>query len=98
LLYVTPDRPTFYKDAVEVFWNQSGRGRDEVGKDAVGILMKANGGQRYEPGQWPTTEPENDPNKAIFTSDVTVGGYPLARHEDDGHTHPPEQKCLSCRD
>ena len=53
---VTPDRPTFYKDMTEVFWNSNGSGKDEVGKDGVGILQKAEGGRRYELGQWPTTD------------------------------------------
>ena len=80
-----------------MFWNSNGSGKDEVGKDGVGILQKAEGGRRYELGQWPTTEPENNVSRAIFTSDKDVGGYALDRHEDDGHVHPAEQRCLSCR-
>ena len=97
LVYYTRESPNAIKDFTEVFWNPTGRGRDETGKDGVGIMMKANGGRRYKPGEWPAGEPNVfDMNGAIFTSDNPPGGKDTFPHDRDGHVHPAEQRCMSC--
>jgi hypothetical protein len=98
LVYYTRESPNAIKDFTEVFWNASGRGKDETGKDGVGIMMKANGGKRYKPGEWPATEPNVfQAEGAIFTSDNPPGGKDTYPHDTNRpHTHPPEQRCMSC--
>ncbi|MEN3271585.1 MAG: hypothetical protein V7636_346, partial [Actinomycetota bacterium] len=56
--------------------------------------------KRYLSGQnqWPNANPfvfkyDNNP---IFTSDSFYTGANVINHEQDGHHHPPEEKCLSC--
>lgn len=93
----TPDSPTLVKDRTEVFWDSQGRGKDEVGKDGVGTMMKAAGGRRYRLGEWPMTEPANDGATAVFTTDAPYKTGPGSIHEKDGHVHPADQLCLSCR-
>lgn len=101
LVYFTPDSPTAIKDFTEVWWDPDGLGKDETGKDGVGILVKSNGGQRYELGKWPeVAQPtvfENDP-KPVFTSDTPPETYD---HDADGHTHGDwdqqgHEACRSC--
>ena len=59
------------------------------------MMMKVDGGKRYEAGQWPASDPKAfDPNGAIAVSDNPDGGGPFP-HEQDGHTHTG--KCLSCK-
>lgn len=92
LVYYTRQSPTAIKDFTEVFWDSTGRGVDETGKDGVGVLLKVDGGKRYEIGEWPATEPRVfDRNGAVFTSDTPPETFP------HGGTHPPEQRCRSCR-
>jgi hypothetical protein len=100
LVYFTKDSPTAIKDLTEVWWNPSQPGLDETGRDGVGGLMKAQGGKRYEPGQWPTANPFafSDDSKPIFTSDTPPETFD---HDADGHTHgrspdPKRQRCRSC--
>ena len=97
LVKMTPDSPVLIKDFTEVWWNRTGRGKDEVNQDNNGILMKAGGGKRYLFGQWPTSDPSPfDPNGAVFTSDTPYLGPDAPKHEQDGHKHPGTEKCLSC--
>ena len=98
LVYYTRESPNAIKDFTEVFWNTSGRGRDETGKDGVGIMMKANGGKRYKPGEWPVTEPNVFVTEgAIFTSDNPPGGKDTFPHDTNRpHTHPDSERCMSC--
>lgn len=98
LVYFTADRPTAIKDFTEVWWDETGRGKDETNKEGVGILMKSNNGQRYRAGQWPTSNPNVfDPNGAVYTTDNPEGGQPSVPHEEDGHTHDyANKRCLSC--
>lgn len=101
LVYFTDNSPTAIKDFTEVWWNPSGSGLDETGKQGVGILQKSSGGQRYEPGKWPVTDQptvfENDPNP-VFTSDTPPETFD---HDADGHDHggwdePGHSACRSC--
>jgi hypothetical protein len=99
LVFFTRESPNAIKDFTEVWWNPNGRGKDEAGNDGVGILMKANGGRRYKPGDWPSTEPNVfDPNGAVFTSDNPPGGLDTFPHETTPapHTHDLRKRCMSC--
>ncbi len=94
LVFVTRQNPTEIKDFVEVFYAVDATGPDERGNQGSGMVMKANGGRRYQVGQWPTTEPRPfDLNGAIAVSDNPPGGGD-GPHEQDGHTH--NRRCLSC--
>ncbi len=95
LVFVTRQNPTEIKDFVEVFYAPNAQGPDERGNRGSGMVMKSNGGKRYQLGQWPTTPPRVfDLNGAIAVSDNPPGGGDPA-HEQDGHTH--KTACLSCR-
>ena len=93
LVYFTRAFPTAIKDFMEIYYDSARRGVDERGLDGTGMIMKMNGGKRYLPGQWPAgdTAAFNDPT-AVGTTDVAAD----PDHEQDGHTHPATQKCLSC--
>jgi hypothetical protein len=89
----SPESYTAYSDFTEVFWDATGRGRDETGKEGVGVLLKVAGGKRYQAGQWPRSEPDVfNGAGAVFTSDAGA----TFDHDADGHTHAPEQRCRSC--
>ncbi len=94
LVKFTPDSPSAIKDWVEIWWDQNGRGRDEINKGGVGILLKANNGARYQTGQWPQADPYvfgDDPGPVFTTSDAEV--FP---HDADGHSHEGDPPCRSC--
>jgi hypothetical protein len=92
---VTREFPTQIKDTTEVWYDVNAPGKDERGEQGNGMMMKVEGGKRYEAGQWPAAEPRVfDPNGAIAVSDNPDGGGPFP-HEQDGHKH--EGKCLSCK-
>jgi len=42
-------------DATVIWWDPKATGPDEVGRDGTGLYRYADGGQRYLPGQWPST-------------------------------------------
>lgn len=86
--------PTLIKDFIEIFYDPGVRGPDERTEQGDGMIMKVDGGRRYSPGQWPTTEPNvfNRAGAATVTDNPVGGGDPT--HEQDGHTH--NKKCLSC--
>ena len=96
LVFYTRQYPTAIKDFMEVYYDSQRKGVDERGLSGTGEIMKMNGGKRYLPGQWPPGDPNafNDPT-AVDTSDNPVGGGD-PNHEQDGHTHPSTEKCLSC--
>ncbi|MBW3668146.1 MAG: hypothetical protein KY443_02935 [Actinobacteria bacterium] len=95
LLYWDAVDPVQYKDFTEVWWNRGGQGKDETGKDGVGILMKADGGRRFRAGRWPTTPPKAfDIPTSVFTRNPT--GDERISHEEDGHRHPSNKRCRSC--
>jgi hypothetical protein len=90
LVFYTPQYPTEIKDFSEVWWDTSVSGPDERGEQGQGSMRRADGGARYQPGQWPTGPPSRA-NGALLTDDT--GHY---AHEADGHRHDPNQRCLSC--
>jgi hypothetical protein len=95
LVYVTRDFPTQIKDFTEVWYAVDEPGKDERGEQGSGMMMKVDGGKRYEAGQWPVGDPKVFVREgAIAVSDNPPGGGPLP-HEQDGHKH--QGKCLSCR-
>jgi hypothetical protein len=97
LSFFTRELPTQYKDFTEVWWNVNGRGLDEQDRMGNGILMKVDGGKRYRAGQWPQSDPKVFVTEgAVYTNDDPPGGYNYD-HDHDGHEHPPDQRCLSCR-
>ena len=99
LVFFTRESPNAIKDFTEVWWNPNGRGKDEAGNEGVGILMKANGGRRYKPGDWPQNDPNVfDPAGAVFTSDNPPGGLDTFPHETTPapHTHDLRKRCMSC--
>jgi len=94
LVYVTREFPTQIKDNVEVWFAGDESGPDERGDQGLGMMMKVDGGKRYEPGQWPRTDPKVFVRDgAIAISDNPQGGGPFP-HEQDGHKHAG--RCLSC--
>jgi len=95
LIFFTRESPTAVKDFTEVWWNPTGRGKDETGKDGAGTLMKAENGKRYSAGEWPSYDPKVFVAEgSIYTTDNPPGGFGQP-HEDDGHTHEG-QTCVSC--
>jgi hypothetical protein len=95
LVYVTREFPTQIKDFTEVWYDVNAPGKDERGEQGNGMMMKVDGGARYEAGKWPVGDPKVFvPEGAIAVSDNPAGGGPFP-HEQDGHKH--EGKCLSCK-
>ena len=94
LIYMTREAPTAVKDFVEVFWKFDEQGRDERDQQGSGMIMKRNGGQRYQLGQWTTAPASFDPNGSIAVSDDPALGGDSFEHEQDGHEH--RKRCLSC--
>ncbi|HUF31635.1 MAG TPA: hypothetical protein VMN58_00325 [Acidimicrobiales bacterium] len=91
---LTPNSYSVIADFTEVFWDSSGRGRDEVGNEGAGRMLKVDGAKRYTPGEWPAGDPK------VFQSAGTVysvDGKTYFDHAGDGHTHDPKQRCRSCR-
>ena len=95
LVYFTRQNPTEFKDFVEVFWAANATGPDERGLSRTsGMVMKVDGGKRYQLGEWPRTDPNVfNLDGAIAVSDNPPGGGDPP-HEEDGHTH--RTRCLSC--
>jgi hypothetical protein len=94
LVYYTRQNPTEIKDFVEVFYAANATGPDERGNGGSGMVMKVDGGRRYDLGQWPQSDSRVfDLNGAIAVSDSPPGGGD-PEHEQDGHTH--RTSCLSC--
>ena len=92
-VYQTPDSPGEAKDFAEVWYDPNARGPDERSKQGTGMMMKSDGGKRYQLGQWPTDDPHIRQPGALAVSDNPEGGSNFP-HEQDGHTHTT--RCLSC--
>lgn len=93
-----PLQPNAIKDYTETFWSATGTGPDEVDNQGAGILLKAEGGKRYQLGQWPTYDPKifSESEGEIHVSDGPYTDPATKRaHEEDGHTHEPGG-CMSC--
>jgi hypothetical protein len=84
------------KDFTEVWFDADRQGPDERGEQGAGMLVKANNGKRYKPGQWPRTAPEAfvEKGKEATVSDNPAGGGIGQPHEQDGHRH--EGACKTC--
>ena len=52
-------------DATAIWWDPTATGPDEIRKDGLGMYQFVDGGQRYLPGQWPTTDKMFDPAGAV---------------------------------
>lgn len=99
LVYHTREYPTAIKDFIEIYYDADRSGPDERALDGQGMMMKMNGGQRYELGKMPS----GDMN-AFFNANANAIRDPKAvdvqngnadpNHEQDGHKHTT--KCLSC--
>ncbi len=96
LVYLTREHPTEIKDFVEVFYDHQAQGPDERGEQGRGMIMKTNNGQRYRLGEWPSGDPAafRAEGAVAVTNDPAMGGDPP--HEQDGHSHDLEQRCMSC--
>ncbi len=95
LVKATPESYSVIKDFVEVYWDPTGSGRDEVGNDGVGRMLKSDGARRYQAGQWPQGDPK------VFAQGAnpvySVDGKTFFDHAADGHKHAAEERCRSCR-
>jgi hypothetical protein len=88
LQFLTRQYPTAIKDWSEVWYDPNMVGPDERTDTAAGMMVRADGGRRYKPGQWPTGPPSRA-NPVTTTDDQNN-----PPHEQDGHTH--NKRCLSC--
>ncbi|MEX0875633.1 MAG: hypothetical protein WD646_14460 [Actinomycetota bacterium] len=52
------DDYTGFDTVTEVWWDPSSRGNDEVGNAGAGQFQFVDGGKRYAPGEWPTSDPK----------------------------------------
>jgi hypothetical protein len=52
-------------DATAIWWDPTVAGPDEIRKDGVGMYQFVDGGKRYLPGQWPSTDKLFDPTGAV---------------------------------
>jgi hypothetical protein len=94
LRYLTREAPGDIQDFVEVWWDADRTGRDERGENGPGMMMRANNAKRYQAGEW-TTDPSLAfvSENTLTVSDDLPGDYD---HEADGHTHEPDERCLTC--
>lgn len=67
---------TAFDDATEIWWDPTSNGEDETGRQGVGLYRYVDGGKRYLPGQWPTTDVKP------FVVQGTVTFYPQLPAED----------------
>ena len=94
-VYSTPDSPPDIKDFAEVFYDINASGPDERSQNGVGMMMKTDGGQRYQLGQWPSDDPHvfGNARNPVAVSDNPAGGG------DPPFTPGPEygdSGCLDC--
>ena len=90
---MTAESPSEIKDMVEVFWDPSASGPDERSENGSGMMMKTDGGRRYQLGQWPSDDPHIHQAGALAVSDNPDGGI------NPPFTPGPEygaNGCLSC--
>lgn len=52
-------------DATMIWWDPSAKGPDEIRKQGQGMYQFVDGGKRYLPGAWPTTDKFFDPTRAV---------------------------------
>jgi hypothetical protein len=96
LLFRTRQAPTAIKDFSEVWYDAGAQGPDERGQNGTGMIRRANGGQRYQLGQWTVG------NSAAFVlaGSVTVTDSPVGGgdwpSDSDPNAYPASQRCLDC--
>lgn len=96
LVFRNRQLPTEIKDFTEVWYDVDRQGKDERGEDGRGMVMKANMGERYLLGEWPSSNAAAFRDEgAIAVSDNPPGGGDPP-HEQDGHTH--SKRCMTCTD
>ncbi|MEX2293639.1 MAG: hypothetical protein WD691_07595 [Acidimicrobiales bacterium] len=88
LVFFTRQYPTAVKDWSEIWYDPTLVGPDERSETGQGMMVRADGGRRYTPGNWPAGPPSR--KNAVTTTDNQNN----PSHEQDGHTH--EKRCLSC--
>jgi len=95
LMDYTPQSPASVNDFTELWWDPEARGTDETGIDGEGMYRRVDSGRRYPLGGWPSSPPRafQIEGSVITTDDPPPG----VAHEQDGHTHPEDQRCLSCQ-
>jgi hypothetical protein len=88
LVFVSRQYPTEIKDFSEIWYDRNAVGPDERSKTGAGMIVRADGGHRYRPSQWPG----GDPSRA---NPVTV----TAQQNNQSVPNTPDRykhKCLSC--
>jgi hypothetical protein len=96
LLFRTRAYPTAIKDFTEVWYDASAQGPDERGDNGAGMVTRADGGRRYQSGQWYT----GDPHAFVKQGSVTVSDNPEGGGDwptdVDPNAYPASKNCLSC--
>lgn len=63
-------------DGTLVWWNPTAKGLDEIGNDGTGLYEYVDGGTRYRPGDWPTSDPGIfDPAKSVTIYETVPKAY-----------------------
>jgi hypothetical protein len=73
-------------DFAEKWWDPNAVGEDEVGLSAPGRYFVVGGGQRYGPGDWPSTEPD------VFNHRNAAVGYSQQPPADRWPEYPPPKR------
>lgn len=89
LVFMSRQFPTEIKDFSEIWYDPSRVGPDERTDTGAGMIVRADGGKRYQPGQWP----QSPPSRAQGVT-VTANQGVNTQHAADGHTH--DKACMSC--
>lgn len=89
LVFRTREAPTEIKDFSEVWYDPNRVGPDERTETGTGMIVRADGGKRYDAGEWPQSPPSRN-NPVTVTAEQGVH----VDHAADGHRH--ETACLSC--
>ncbi len=88
-MFLNRQFPTEIKDFSEIWYDPSRVGPDERTDTGAGMIVRADGGKRYLPGQWPQAPPSRS-NGVTVTANQPVN----TQHAADGHTH--DKACMSC--
>ena len=56
-----------------IWWDPAATGLDEIRKPGVGMYQFVDGGERYLPGAWPSTDKFFDPTGAVTMYDTAPG-------------------------
>jgi hypothetical protein len=88
LVFVSRKYPTEIKDFSEIWYDPNAVGPDERSKTGQGMIVRADGGRRYRPGQWPA----GDPSRAGAVTVTAQQGNQTVPGSPDRY----KKKCLSC--